>query len=56
MEIPKDIQIAFQDLDWKNVVLEEMSALEKNKTWDTVPLSKEKKIMGCKWVLLSSTT
>ena len=32
VEIPKDIQTALQDLDWKNVVLEEMCALEKNKT------------------------
>ena len=42
VEILKDIQTALQDPDWKNVVLEEMRALEKNKTWDTVPLPKGK--------------
>ena len=50
VEIPKDIQIALQDSDLKNVVLEEMRALEKNKTWDTMPLLEWKKTMNCKWV------
>ena len=52
MEILKDIQAALQDLEWKNVVLEEMRALEKNKTWDTVPLLEGKKTVGCKWVFV----
>ena len=50
VEIPKDIQTTLQDLDWKNVVLEEMHALEKNKTWDIVLLSEGKKIVCCIWV------
>ena len=37
---------------WKKVVLEEISALEKNKTWDVVSLPKEKTIVGCKWVFI----
>ncbi|WJZ82727.1 hypothetical protein VitviT2T_002461 [Vitis vinifera] len=29
---------------------EEMSALEKNKTWEVVEKSKEKNIVDCKWI------
>ncbi|CAL2255206.1 unnamed protein product [Prunus armeniaca] len=28
----------------------EMDALNKNKTWDLVPLSRGKKAVGCRWV------
>ena len=31
-------------------MLEELAALEKNKTWDLVPLPIGKKVVGCKWV------
>jgi hypothetical protein len=34
----------------KVAMKEEMDALEKNKTWDLVELSKERKVVGCKWV------
>ena len=33
-------------------MLEEMRALEKNKTWDIVPLPERKKIASCKWVFV----
>ena len=29
---------------------EEMDALERNKTWDLVELTKDRKVVGCKWV------
>ena len=29
---------------------EEMTALEKNATWELVPLPKGKKIVGCRWM------
>ena len=50
MEIPKTVQEALQVPEWKEVVLEEMRALEKNRTWDLVELPREKRTVGCKWV------
>ena len=35
---------------WKLEMKVEMDALEKNKTWDLVELTKEIKVVGCKWV------
>ncbi|KAA0050637.1 reverse transcriptase [Cucumis melo var. makuwa] len=35
---------------WKNAVMEEMKALEKNRTWEICALSKGHKIVGCEWV------
>ena len=35
---------------WKNVVLKEMRALEKNDTWSLVELPQDKSVVGCKWV------
>ena len=36
--------------EWKDVVLEDMRALEKNQTWELIDLPKEKRTVGCKWV------
>jgi hypothetical protein len=33
-------------------MLEELRALEKNKTWDFVKLSLRKKAVSCKWVFI----
>ena len=33
-----------------NVMQVEMEALEKNSTWDLVPLPNGKKAVGCRWV------
>ena len=49
-EIPKSIKDAMQVLEWKDVILEEMRALEKNQTWELIDLPKEKRTIGCKWV------
>jgi hypothetical protein len=35
---------------------EEMSALQKNKTWELVQLPKGKKTVGCKWVFTVKQT
>ncbi|CAL2241680.1 unnamed protein product [Prunus armeniaca] len=35
---------------WTNAINVEMDALNKNKTWDLVPLPQGKKAVGCRWV------
>jgi hypothetical protein len=41
--IPSDWRAAKQDTKWHDAMLEEMAALEKNKTWALVSLPKGKK-------------
>ncbi|KAA0032563.1 Cysteine-rich RLK (receptor-like protein kinase) 8 [Cucumis melo var. makuwa] len=48
--IPKNIYTALECPEWKNVVMEEMKALEKNRTWEICALPKGHKTIGCKWV------
>ena len=36
--------------EWKDAMREEMSALEKNKTWEIVERPKGKNIVDCKWI------
>lgn len=50
IEVPKRVQEALEDKKWREVVMEDMKALEKNGTWELVSLPKEKTIVGCKWV------
>ena len=35
---------------WEEAMNEEMAALHVNKTWDLVPLPKDKNIIGYKWI------
>jgi len=39
----------FYSEKWKEVMKEEIDALEMNGTWDLVELPKDRKIVGCKW-------
>ena len=49
-KIPKDWKEAKLDPKWRNAMLEELAALEKNKTWELVPSPMGKKIVSCKRV------
>ena len=42
--------MAKEDPKWKEAMLEEMKAFEKNKTWELVDLPPGKQPVGCKWV------
>ena len=48
--IPKNIHIALECSEWKTIVMEEMRALQKNKTWQICTLPRGHKIVGCKLV------
>ncbi|KAA0050709.1 Beta-galactosidase [Cucumis melo var. makuwa] len=48
--IPKNIYTALECPEWKNSVMEEMKALEKNRTWEICALPKGHKTVGCKWL------
>ena len=48
--IPRTIHEALEHPDWKPAVMEEINALNKNKTWEIVDLPVGKKTVGCKWV------
>ncbi|KAL6318191.1 hypothetical protein AAG906_035696 [Vitis piasezkii] len=52
LQIPKNIQEALEIPDWKEAVMEEIRALEKNGTWEVMNLPRGKKPMGCKWVFI----
>ncbi|KAL0402464.1 UNVERIFIED_CONTAM: Retrovirus-related Pol polyprotein from transposon RE1 [Sesamum latifolium] len=36
--------------EWEDAISQELSALEKNNTWEVVDLPRGKKAIGCKWV------
>ena len=48
--IPNTVFEALTKNEWKDVMREEMSALEKNKTWEIVERPKGKNIVDCKWI------
>jgi len=48
--IPRDWKQAKQDPKWHEAMVEELRALEKNKTWELVKLPAGKKAISCKWV------
>ena len=50
VQIPKNWKEAKQDPRWKEAMLEELAALEKNDTWELVPSPPRKKVVDCKWI------
>ncbi|WVZ64610.1 hypothetical protein U9M48_014105 [Paspalum notatum var. saurae] len=50
ISIPTNWKMAKEDPKWKEAMLEEMRALEKNKTWEVVDLPLGKQPIVCKWV------
>lgn len=48
--IPKSVEEALKDPNWKEAMVEEMRALKKNQTWEEVTQPKGIKPVGCKWV------
>ncbi|XP_050895926.1 uncharacterized mitochondrial protein AtMg00820-like [Lathyrus oleraceus] len=52
VEIPKSVHVALQIPKWREAILEEMKALEKNKNWSVTSLPDGKKTVGCKMVFI----
>ena len=50
VSIPKNIQEAMTSPDWRAAMEEEMTALEKNGTWEMGPLPAGMKLVGSRWV------
>ncbi|CAM8913928.1 unnamed protein product [Rhodiola kirilowii] len=48
--IPNSVEEALNVSEWKEVILEEIKALEKNATWEKVDMPKRKSIVGSKWI------
>ena len=48
--VPRNIEEALDDPNWKLEVLDELNALKKNETCEVVSLPHDKKKVGCKWV------
>lgn len=47
--VPRKIQEALDDSNWRIAVVEEMNALRRNGTWEIVDLPRDKKTVRCKW-------
>ena len=52
IQIPKNIQETLEIPEWRETVMEEIRALEKNGTWEVMTLLRGKKPMGCKWLFI----
>ena len=48
--VPKTMHEALSHPDWKQAMVEEMTALHSNGTWDLVTLPVGKTLVGCRWV------
>jgi hypothetical protein len=50
VSLPSKVQDAMNDEKWAKAMAVEMDALEKNCTWELVPLPPGKQTVGCRWV------
>ena len=50
IQIPTSVQEALKDENWVQAMNEEMSALEKNGTWEIVERLGDKRPVGCRWI------
>lgn len=48
--IPSNVQDALADPKWTKAMNEELEALQRNATWELVPMPVGKKTLGCCWV------
>ena len=48
--MPRNIQEALGDPNWRLAVFEEINAFKKNDTWEMVEVPNGKKVVGCKWM------
>ncbi|XP_074266507.1 uncharacterized protein LOC141589782 [Silene latifolia] len=47
---PPSFRVAITDLKWCQAMQDEITALEKNGTWELTDLPSDKKALGCRWV------
>ena len=47
---PKNLIEASKDENWIKAMNEELDQIEKNQTWELVPRTKDKNVIGTKWV------
>lgn len=50
IKIPNTVEEAFKYPEWREATLEEMSALQKNNTWELTELPPGRKVVGCRWL------
>jgi hypothetical protein len=46
----KSVKEAVKSKDWIKSMNEELDQIEKNQTWELVPRSKNKNVIGTKWI------
>ncbi|RDX69088.1 putative mitochondrial protein, partial [Mucuna pruriens] len=50
IQTPTSVQETLKDENWVQVMKEKIKTLEKNSTWEIVDRSKNKRVVGCRWI------
>ena len=50
---PRSVKDALENESWTEAMNEEIEQIEKNKTWKLVPRTKDKNMIGKKWVFMN---